>query len=91
MRLGRPREFLGWSVSYENDGSIHASQPSLLKATPANADMTTINSRRTPYPNNGIIPPPHGVIMRPEVQKRHLQFFGDLRYLLTVLGQFWLT
>lgn len=41
--------FLGWTVSYPNDGSIIISQMSLVTKTISNEGTAAMNDRQTPY------------------------------------------
>lgn len=81
-RMGKPREFLGWSVSYGKDGEINIAQPALAQATLANASMSECNPRQTPYNNGELICPPHsGDTNTPQHHEKYRQLVGDLRYL----------
>lgn len=57
-RLGPPINFIGWKVSYINDGAIRLTQPELCLATIANADLDGLRGRCTPYDYKADLRPP---------------------------------
>lgn len=47
-RLGRAQDFLGWYVTFQNDGAISLTQPALVQVKIQNEDMAKANGRLSP-------------------------------------------
>lgn len=81
-KLRRPTEYLGWSITYDDSGSILINEPAMVGTKIENAGMKTANGRLTPYVYSANLRAPDDNDDKvPRMAHSFRQLIGDLRYL----------
>lgn len=84
-RLRRPTKFLGWSISYSNNGFIFRFSLALMMATISKADMTVMDGRHIPYDCGAdIVPPNENYVVKPHMEAKFLRIVDHLLYLACI-------